>query len=576
MSLVGSLEDLGLGDILQIVSLSRKSGRLLLRSGLGDGRIAFRDGLVRAAHVKGEPEDLRGLLVPGGFVDPARLDLALETARETGLPVEQAIAEHTGLSPERLDSLRREQVERAVVCMFSWRVGEFSFEVRDEIDPRDQDLWLPIGINAQYLTIEATRLGDEGPGGRAAVPPDDQEPERGQTAEDGFILSGEAGTEEAPEATREGGEPGSGPHEVLALATAARAAPEATASGSTRPAPLVVIDPDLRALEWTKAALIRLFKRVHIFQRVDGGVARIRQYLGRSELPTVVVSSQLSPDRIAGAENLTALLRRLDGLAPQMPVLVMHDGSEALPAGVDSADAVVSRPPSAGLGDPGRQAEVQEAAEELWVALEPWSRRSGAERLPERGRRRRADPVPELHRLREISMRLRDPSTRGEVLSVVLDFAAERFRRVAMFMVREDVAVGIAQRGIGTAGGGDDSGLGELRVPVHESAWFRAALDRREPVRGAPSDPGDRELARQLGAGAPAEALVAPIESGGRVAALLYADNHPGGAPIGDTTLLAIVLHEAGLALDRALLERALAEAERAGDRPGGAPGKRV
>ena len=67
MSLVGSLEDLGLGDIFQIVSLSRKSGLLLLRSDQGDSRIVFRDGLVRAAYVKGEPEDLRGLLVPGGF-----------------------------------------------------------------------------------------------------------------------------------------------------------------------------------------------------------------------------------------------------------------------------------------------------------------------------------------------------------------------------------------------------------------------------------------------------------------------------------------------------------------------------
>ena len=42
MSLVGSLEDLGLGDILQIVSLSRKSGLLLLRSDDGEGRIVFR------------------------------------------------------------------------------------------------------------------------------------------------------------------------------------------------------------------------------------------------------------------------------------------------------------------------------------------------------------------------------------------------------------------------------------------------------------------------------------------------------------------------------------------------------
>ena len=68
MSLVGSLEDLGLGDILQIVSLSRKSGLLLLRSDAGEGRIVLRDGQVRAAFVKGEPEDLRSLLVDGGFV----------------------------------------------------------------------------------------------------------------------------------------------------------------------------------------------------------------------------------------------------------------------------------------------------------------------------------------------------------------------------------------------------------------------------------------------------------------------------------------------------------------------------
>jgi hypothetical protein len=42
--------------------------------------------------------------------------------------------------------------------------------------------------------------------------------------------------------------------------------------------------------------------------------------------------------------------------------------------------------------------------------------------------------------------------------------------------------------------------------------------------------------------------------------ALLYADDLPEGGPLPDTTPLATLLHEAGLALDRALLERALAE----------------
>jgi hypothetical protein len=53
---------------------------------------------------------------------------------------------------------------------------------------------------------------------------------------------------------------------------------------------------------------------------------------------------------------------------------------------------------------------------------------------------------------------------------------------------------------------------------------------------------------------------VAPIESGGRVVALIYADNLPDEKPLPDATAFEIVLHEAGLVLDRAVLERALAE----------------
>jgi hypothetical protein len=44
------------------------------------------------------------------------------------------------------------------------------------------------------------------------------------------------------------------------------------------------------------------------------------------------------------------------------------------------------------------------------------------------------------------------------------------------------------------------------------------------------------------------------------VVAILYADQLPEEGPMGDTSALEIVLHEAGLALDRAVLERALAE----------------
>ena len=55
---------------------------------------------------------------------------------------------------------------------------------------------------------------------------------------------------------------------------------------------------------------------------------------------------------------------------------------------------------------------------------------------------------------------------------------------------------------------------------------------------------------------------VAPVESGEQVVALLYADNAATGRALGDTSALEVIAHEAGLALDRAVLERALERAE--------------
>jgi hypothetical protein len=250
-----------------------------------------------------------------------------------------------------------------------------------------------------------------------------------------------------------------------------------------------------------------------------------------------------------------------------MPVLLMHDGSAGLPSGGDGADAVVTRPTTAMLVDRRSQADVARQAEQFRDALDPWSEpvAQGTPAAPARSAAPPTSaPAPELQRLREISARLRDPATRGDVLNLVLEFAAESFGRVAMFMVRDDVAVGIAQRGLPAAGGPGDDEFCELRVSLEEPAWFRAAIESGEACTAAPQDEGDRRLWALLGHSAPGEAYLAPIESGGHVAALLYADNLPEGLPIGDKTTLSILLHEAGLALDRALLERALAEAESA------------
>ena len=161
MSLVGNLEDLSLGDILQIISLAQKSGVLALSGELGTGRIVFRSGLVQAACLKGGPNALRDLLVHHACIDPAGYDAAHFLAESSGVPIEEMLNREEGLSQERIDELITKSAESAVFEMFTWPSGDFSFDVRNELDPEDPQLILPNGINAQYLAMEGVRIRDE-------------------------------------------------------------------------------------------------------------------------------------------------------------------------------------------------------------------------------------------------------------------------------------------------------------------------------------------------------------------------------------------------------------------------------
>jgi hypothetical protein len=149
MSLAGSLDDLGLCDLLQILSLSSKSGLLSLQSPEGEGWVAFSQGQVAGASAKGGPPDLRALL------------------RENGLD-ELSVPE-----PELLESLRREAAEAAVVRMLGWCEGDFRFDTTGaEERVRATGLRLATPIPSQYLALEGVRLNDEsGAPAAEATPP---------------------------------------------------------------------------------------------------------------------------------------------------------------------------------------------------------------------------------------------------------------------------------------------------------------------------------------------------------------------------------------------------------------------
>ncbi|MGH0034350.1 MAG: DUF4388 domain-containing protein [Myxococcota bacterium] len=620
MSLIGSLEDLGLGDILQIISLSQKSGVLVIRSDHGEGRIVFLDGLVRGAVVKGGPSDLRGVLVGGGLLSEDDFTAGERAAAERGVSVAEAIVADTAVTSEQLETRQREVVEDAVAQMFSWRVGEFSFDVRDQPDPEDPPSFVPAGINAQYLAMECSRLGDEA--GRGAEPDDAEGPEL--SAHEMFGVSPdeaddpvEVAVETIAVSTLAASDPfsaGSSPEAGSAVGTApaeelvadlvpadpvadadtlalaepipdgvadgvaiAELEPEAApvsaevvavADGSADPEdppacagpwpPLVVIGPELPVLEWVKDSVGDAPSQVHIFQRGDLGLSRIRQYLVRGTLPTVLVAPETPGDPLSGIPDATDFVRRLKGQAERMTVYWL-DAADAEPReSASPADGRVVRPAAYQLNNSGAAHQREALSDELRGQLAAAASRPAAAR----DGRETISPAA-LERLKRATAHLREASTRGEVLPLVIRFASESFSRTAMFAVLDGSVIGMAGHGLGLAGGPDDDVLRRIRLDAADSAWITRVLETRTALRGAPENEGDRALAAALGDPAPPEVYLAPIESAGQVVALLYGDNLPEGRPLPETSALEVVLHHAGLALDRAALERALAETER-------------
>ena len=681
MSLVGSLEDLSLGDILQIISLSQKSGVLSLRTTGQSGRIVFVKGLVRGAALKAGPARLPGVLVGGGFLDEASFELARAQAEEQAIRVAEALAANGSLSMGRIDSLCREAVESAVVEMFSWVAGDFSFDVRVEPEPDDPELLLPTGINAQYLAMEGARqtdeasdaseveahAGDEAPidddaefdamsaqemfGAPAPRPGEiavegapepesnlreavgllaqstlssvDREPcsvpdwpaDAGMAASDAAasevvesdradaetqisrtIDVGVMSTSEDPSGAEEiepaqlidlaeadviGERPelGDGPVVAAAQASEADESVASPAPGFGRPScdagPLVVLDEDLVVLEWVKRAVEGVFSPIHIFQQADQGLARIRQYLVRGMAPLVVLSPRVHVDPLGGIRDAADFVARLKAQSSRLEILWLCGDGDSPPRRFRPADGSLIRPDASEMRpDADPDADLHLATDfrgRLQVELERIRSNGpdGSAVDPSAEAQSRfgslADPAlaPEsLRRLAEVTQALTDASSRGEVLPLVIRFASEIFDRVAMFLVRDGVAVGMAEFGLAACGGPTDAALRAVQLDTESSAWMRAVLEARAATTAPPCDEGDRALAAALGDRIPSRAYLAPIESADRVIALLYGDNLPDDGPIGDTSALEVVLHHAGLALERAALERALPESD--------------
>jgi hypothetical protein len=116
MSLVGNLEDLGLGEILQIVSLSRKSGILTLHSRERKGEIVLRQGQVVRASSTVYQHNMGEVLIQKGLLDHHTLSKALLIQEVEGFSqrLGTILIDRFGISVDAIEEVVREQIEKVV------------------------------------------------------------------------------------------------------------------------------------------------------------------------------------------------------------------------------------------------------------------------------------------------------------------------------------------------------------------------------------------------------------------------------------------------------------------------------
>lgn len=166
--------------------------------------------------------------------------------------------------------------------------------------------------------------------------------------------------------------------------------------------------------------------------------------------------------------------------------------------------------------------------------------------------------------LRQVMAEVRSPAFTGEISLQILRFAAQTLRRGVLFSLGPDHARGLGQFGVDgkEALSGDDL-VRHLEVPLHEPSVLSEVAGSQEVFKGRPERAaGNDRLAEALGGVLPAEVVVIPIIVNGATAFALYGDNVPERRPIGPTESLELLMIEAGLAIEKAVLEARLHQIE--------------
>ncbi len=160
MALAGNIQEFGLADIFQIVSLQQKTGELIVEGSEGKVTILLENGFIVGADATFRPieERLQQSLVRSGKINKFQLKKATENQKKTLQPLWTILAELGEVDPKVLQNALSQQIHETVYHLLRWTEGKYRFEPKKSVE-YDSQLISP--INTEFLIMEGFRITDE-------------------------------------------------------------------------------------------------------------------------------------------------------------------------------------------------------------------------------------------------------------------------------------------------------------------------------------------------------------------------------------------------------------------------------
>ena len=575
MSLHGSLEDVALVDLIQILNITRKTGTLLLEKESKAGKILMKEGNIIGASSPETVENIGNILINRKHCtsEDVREAAQFQSEMENPKPLGAVLIEKNKVSAADLKEALLWQIQESFYDLLSWKEGNFYFEA-DNIETFDDISYLPreivgsVNLDSQFLLLEGTRILDE----RNAAMIDKAEAMQPTLPEPGQVVAAEPSIEAVGDDVKE-------PAIEEKLPVVEQPPPPSPKLSTD------IDDDDLKFFEepgasepgdcvvfLTHEGLVKrnimnhwrdLPFKTFVVENPSIAEKKVNELLDKKIVPLVVtdaVITGIKGKKIRGGIGFLEMMKRERS---QVDVIVITETLDS-----DLQHKIYSFGAHSVLLKPQRDSQDRDAyvtsirefmklcAQHLITSFQSRANQvsGGVTSAIAGALKSLKDTLVELQRSKETS----------SVSLLLLEYISNNVERAVMFFARDSDLIALGAFGVGEDGKPIADKIAKLKINLDEKASLLAKIiAESQTFVGVPDSESQEKFSRLydvIGHPTTREILLVPLVIEGKTVALVYGDNGVKRKPIIDPAIVEILVTQASIVLENALLERRIGE----------------